>query len=267
MCKRMMHAIFSFWVVYSLLCAGLYVFQRKLMYLPSKQIGTPDTYGITGMQEHMIESDDGTLIQLWYRPAESGMPTIYYLHGNAGHIGDRAGILSSLANKGLGIAAINYRGYGKSEGTPDELGIYQDARAGLRWLLAQEIPLHDIAYYGESLGTGVAIKLASESSPKALFLQAPYTSVVNRAAEIYWYVPVRLLLKDHFDSLSRIGGVSTPLTVFHGELDGVIPVEHGKTLLEAANEPKKGIFFPQVEHNDFDSSIISQHVLERLRAF
>jgi fermentation-respiration switch protein FrsA (DUF1100 family) len=248
--------------LYLLLLAGMTFFQRKLMYFPNKNIAPPNEYGLWGIEEHFILSEDGTKLHLWYKPAKEGMPTIVYFHGNAGHIGDRANIIAAFASKGLGVVVTNYRGYGKSEGTPDEIGIYDDARASIKWLLGKEIPQHNIAFYGESLGTGVAIKMATEFTPKALFLQAPYTSVVNRAAEIHWYLPVKHLIRDHFNSLARIKQVTTPLTIFHGRKDNIIPVIHGETLLAAANNPKQGIFFDDIEHNNFDNSIISQHVLE-----
>ncbi len=251
--------------IYLLLLAGMTVFQRKFMYLPNKNIAPPNEYGLGGVEEHFILSEDGTKLHLWYKPAAEGFSTIVYFHGNAGHIGDRASLMAALAAKGLGVVMANYRGYGKSEGNPDEAGIFSDARAAVKWLLGKEIPLHDIAFYGESLGTGVAVKMATEFTPKALFLQAPYTSVVNRAAEIHWYFPVKHLIRDHFNSLARIAHVNAPLTIFHGRRDNVIPVIHGETLLAAANNPKQGIFFDEIEHNNFDNSIISQHVLDILK--
>ncbi len=104
--------------------------------------------------------------------------------------------------------------------------------------------------------------MPTEYNITALILQAPYKSVVGRAAEIYFYIPVKFLIKDHFDSIDKIAKVKAPLLIFHGILDVTIPAAHGKALLEAANEPKRAYFFPHVGHTDFDSALISVHVLD-----
>lgn len=249
---------------YLLLLAGMTVFQRKLMYLPVKEIEAPAHYGLQNVQDVKLTSEDGTQLHLWYKEAEHNLPTVLYFHGNAGHIGDRASLFGALANKGLGVAMISYRGYGKSEGSPSEKGVYKDARAAVKWLKSRGIPMSEIAFYGESLGTGVAIKTASEYAPKTLFLQAPYTSVINRASEIYWFLPVRLLIRDHYNSLATIPKVKSRVVIFHGAKDDVIPLKHGKTLFEAAAEPKQLFVFDDIQHNDFDNALISQHVLDIL---
>ncbi len=248
--------------VYLALVGYLFVRQRTLLYYPDTNIESPQQYGLAGFAEHFVPSD-GETIQLWYRQPLKGFPIIVYFHGNASHLGNRAGIYTALADKGFGVLAVSYRGYGKSTGTPSEEGFYYDARAALRFLTQEKnIPISRVLLFGESLGSGVAVQMAVEYPVAGLILQAPFTSVVTRAAELYFYIPVRLLLQDKFDSLSKIGKVKAPLLLFHGELDTVIPVNHGKTLFEAANQPKQAFFFPHVAHNDFDSSLISAHVLD-----
>lgn len=251
-------------VIYGVLVLGMMLFQRKLMYHPIVGEASPDQHGLTHFEDVEITSEDGVRLHLWYHEAHQGLPTIMYFHGNAGHLGDRSGLFAALAEKGLGVAAVSYRGYGKSSGSPCEKGIYADARAAIKWVKSRGIGLSNIAFYGESLGTGVATKMATEFSPHYLFLQAPYTSVVNRAAEIYWFVPVRYLIHDHFDSLSRIRQVRAPLMIFHGRMDPVIPINHAHRLLEYANEPKNAIFFDTVGHTEFDNQLIAQHVLDAL---
>ena len=103
--------------------------------------------------------------------------------------------------------------------------------------------------------------MASEHKVGALVLQAPYTSVVNRAAEIYFYLPVRYLIRDHYDSISKIKNVHSPLMIFHGELDATIPIKHGRALFDAANQPKEAVYFADIEHNNFDSSVIAENVM------
>ncbi len=263
MTKNMINFIVVCAILYATLVVVMTVFQRKLLYHPDKHIGAAEQYGLVGFSEYFVKTADGISVQMWYKPAKAGEKTIIYYHGNASHIGNRAGIYSALAGEGFGVLALSYRGYGKSDGEPSEQGIYSDARSAINFLTeTQKIPLDKIILYGESLGSGVAVQMASEQKFAALVLQAPYTSVTNRAAEIYWFLPVRLMLRDHFESLNKISLVKSPVLIFHGELDATIPIEHGKQLLAAANEPKQAVFFADVEHNNFDSGVIADHVRE-----
>lgn len=249
-------------LAYAAIVAYLYFNQRHLIYLPDKNVAAPEHYKLYGFQDIDTTASDGTSIQLWYRPAQKGFPTVIYYHGNAGHLGDRAAIFDALAAKGFGVLGVEYRGYGKSGGSPSEAGLYDDARAGMRFLTDQQhIPLDHILIYGESLGTGVAVQMASEYKVGALIIQAGYTSVAARAAEIYWYVPVNFLIQDKFYSLRKIASVKSPLLLFHGELDAVIPIAMGRALYDTATSPKESIYFPHNGHNDFDTRIIADHVL------
>lgn len=247
--------------VYGGMLGYLYVQQRQLIYHPGRDIAPPAAYGLSGFTEHFT-GPDGAKLQLWVHPARTGFPTFVYFHGNASHLGNRSDKLAALAARGFGVVGLSYRGYGKSDGTPSEAGLFDDARAAIAYAQAElGVPPSGMLLYGESLGSGVAVRMATERAVAGLVLEAPYTSVASRAAELYPYVPVKLLLKDHFDSLSRIAQLRCPLLVFHGELDDTIPVAHGRALLAAAPEPKDGVFFPQVGHNDFDNALISEHVL------
>ncbi len=239
----------------------MYVFQRRLLFLPDTNIAPPASYGLSDYKDIMAVSSDGYKIQLWYKEARAGYPTILYFHGNAANLANRAGSFAAFSNSGFGVLALSYRGYGKSEGTPSERGLYRDARAALAYLNYElHIPSDQVIFYGESLGSGVAVQLATEQKPALLVLEAPYTSVANRAAEIYFYIPVHLLIKDTFNSLKKIPQVKCPLLILHGAKDATIPIAHGKALYAAANEPKKTVFFDHVGHNDFDRDVISAHV-------
>lgn len=261
--SRMIIFFYTLLIIYGLVLAYLYLMQRHLIYMPDKAIAAPAEYGLAGFKDVRTLTADGLHVQLWHCPAANGFPTVLYLHGNASHLGNRAGILSALAERGFGVLGLSYRGYGKSEGSPTEIGLYEDARAAVRFLTEiQHLPLSQIVLYGESLGSGVAVQMATEFAVGGLVLQSPYTSVAGRAAEIYFYIPVRLLIKDRFDSIDKIARVTSPLLIFHGERDDTIPIAHGKALLALARAQKKAFFFPQVSHNDFDSGVISAHVLD-----
>lgn len=253
-------------ISYMAILVLLYTHQRRLIYLPEKSIRPPEAYGLSGFAELRADTPDHESIQLWYRPAMDGFPTISYFHGNASNLGGRAGLFAALAAKGFGVLAVSYRGYGSSSGSPSETGLYHDARTAIAFLTQQQhIPLSNILLYGESLGTGVAVQMATEFDVAALILQAPYTSVAARAAEIYYYVPVRLLIKDSYNSLAKIARVKAPLLLFHGHLDQTIPIAHAKTLFATAASKKEAVYFSGNAHNDFDSAVISEHVLRFCR--
>lgn len=240
-------------VFYGMLVGSMYALQRHLMYFPSKEIASPATYDLAEMQDVMTTAKDGTKVQLWVHPPKEQKPAIIYFHGNAGNLAHRASEFRLWLDEGFGVIAISYRGYGKSEGEPSEQGLYADARAAIEYTRNEmKIPDKSIVLYGESLGTGVAVQMGTEYNLGALILEAPYTATVDRAAELYPYLPVRLVMKDQFLSHEKIGKVHMPLQIFHGELDNVIPIAHGKKMLELANEPKEGNFYPNVHHVDFD---------------
>ncbi len=243
----------SLGIFYGTVCGVMYAAQRYLMYFPDTHISAPSAYGLSGVQDIMTDSKDGTPIQLWVSPARANFPTIIYFTGNAGNLSHRASEFKLWVEHGFGLVALSYRGYGKSQGNPTEEGLYDDARTAIAYAQnSLKTPDHQIVLYGESLGTGVAIQMATEFSLGALILEAPYTSTADRGAELYPYLPVRLIMKDQFRSSEKIGQVKTPVQIFHGEKDTIIPVEHGRALFALANEPKEAHFYPNIGHVDFD---------------
>jgi fermentation-respiration switch protein FrsA (DUF1100 family) len=251
-------------VAYLALIVCMVLFQRRLMYYPVKAIAEPTTYGLKNIEEVFIHSSDGVQLQTWVNKAKDGYPTIVYFHGNAFHLGERASKFSSFCDAGFGLIAVSYRGFGKSTGRPSEMGIYSDARASVEYALSKRnLPLGGLIYYGESLGTGVAVQMASERHPALLVLEAAYTSVETRSAELYPFViGVRRLVRDKYDSLSKIKNVSAPLLMLHGEKDPTIPLRHGQTLFAAANEPKSIVTYPDVHHTDYSGEQIIAPLIE-----
>lgn len=246
---------------YAGVCGYLYLNQRRMIYRPDTQIEPPEAYGLTGFEDVLIRHESAAL-QLWVHAAAKDMPTIVYFHGNASHLGNRAGILAALAALGFGVVALSYRGYGKSVGLPSEAGLYEDARAALQYTMETlGVPLSKIMLFGESLGTGVAVQMASEYAVSGLVLQAAYLSVAQRAAELYPYIPVKFLIKDKFNSLIKISTIQCPILFFHGELDDTIPFLHGKQLFGAVKNRKKFVSFHDVNHGDFVPAIVANEVL------
>lgn len=254
----MSNLAFALLIAYGAVAAAIALFQRKLMYHPNKHINPPEAYGLKDVEDIMLRSGDGTPIQVWKHKAKDGFPTIIYFHGNAGNIADRAAKFSSFIDYGYGLLALSYRGFGKSEGAPEERGIYNDARAVVDYARTRlHIPPGKLIYFGESLGSGVAVQMASESTPALLMLEAAYTSVETRSAEMFPYVLfARKLVRDKYDSLAKIRAVRAPLVMIHGAQDSTIPLAHGRRLFAAAHEPKSMVVYPEVNHTDYTNEQI-----------
>ncbi|MBM3535039.1 MAG: alpha/beta hydrolase [Alphaproteobacteria bacterium] len=238
-----------------LLLGLLYVGQRGLLYQPDPR--PPDAAALhhAGFRPLAVRTTDGLDLAAWHRPAPEGRATVILFQGNAGNLGDRLHLAMPLALRRFGIVLAPYRGYGGAPGKPTEEGLVRDGRAVLEALEAAGVPRDRTVLWGESLGSGIATWLAAEAAAegrriRALVLQAPFTSVWQRAGEIYPFVPARWLVLDRFDNLSRIAEIGTPLLIVHGEADAVIPASHGRRLLEAAREPKTGVFVRGADHND-----------------
>jgi len=199
-----------------------------------------------------VTSADGTRINGWYIPHEDPRAVVLYCHGNAGHLAHREMLLRRLHNElGVSVLIFDYRGYGRSEGSPNEKGVLADARAARAWLADREgIDQKEIVLMGRSLGGGVAVDLAAADGARGLILESTFTSLPDVGASYYPWLPVRWIMRNRFDSLSKIAGYSGPLLQSHGEADRMVPYELGCRLFEAANEPKQFIRFPDRLHND-----------------
>lgn len=238
-------------VGYGAMVAFAYFAQRALMYFPDRTRTSPVQAGLPEAEEIVLETADGEKLIAWYVPAAEGRPVVLYFHGNGGALVHRLRRFRGLIANGNGLLALSYRGYGGSSGSPTEEGLLADAAAAYAFAAAR-YPAERIAVFGESLGAGVAIWLAATSPVARILLQAPYTSIVEIAAAAYPFLPVRFLLKDTYRSDERIGGVSAPVLVIHGERDRVVPIEYGKRLYVLIRAPKKFVRFPEGGHVDLD---------------
>jgi fermentation-respiration switch protein FrsA (DUF1100 family) len=230
----------------------MYVFQRNLIYFPDRHIPDLKKFQAQDMEVVTLKTQDNITLKSWYIPAQKNKPTILYLHGNAGHIGYRMPLVREFIKSGLGLFLLEYRGYGGNKGSPTETGLYEDSETALNYLIKQGISPQKIAVFGESLGTGVATKLASEHQFCALILQSPFTSLVSLSQHHYPW----LILKpwDQFNSIARIKKINTPLLVLHGTKDRIVPYSEGLTLYQEANKPKKMITLKNYDHSNLWSS-------------
>lgn len=253
---------------YAVFTAAIYLAQRRMMYFPATYLPSPIDAGLAEAQAVTLKTSDGLDLVAWHVPVSpsGGLPTIVYLHGNAGNIAGRVFRARPFAKAGYGVLLVEYRGYGGNPGSPTEEGLYADGRAALAYLAEQGIGPERIVLFGESLGSGVAVRMASEIPAHALVLEAPFTSATDVAADVYWFLPVRRLLKDHFDSLSRIGDIDAPLLIIHGEHDRTVPTKLGRRLLAAAREPRTGVFIPNAGHNDLPAHGSDRIVLDFLNS-
>ena len=235
-------------IVYLALLLLLYLGQRRMMYFPDRSLITPAAAGFPEAKAENIKAGDGETIQIWYRPPNIGKPLILYFHGNAGQIAGRAERFTLLSKSGHGILALSYRGYGPSSATPTEPGLIMDGRAAFAYALAKGHQPQDIFLVGESLGTGIAITLAVETPVGGVILEAPFSSALAVAQSAYWMFPMRALMKDHFRSDLKIAKINTPLLIFHGTADPVMPIRFSKELFDLAKEPKTFVEIPGGGH-------------------
>lgn len=240
-------------IAYVAICAFMWFFQGHIIFVPSGYAGTPEEAGLTHTEALRLKASDGVSIAAWYHPAAEGYPTIVHFHGNGGTLSGRGRYFRLLTEQGFGLLAIDYRGYGTSEGSPTEEGVYMDARAAMDYATRTlSIPPERLIIYGESLGTAVATQMATEYQSGALVLQSPFTSMEAMAEESYGWLPVRLILKYRFDSLAKIPNIHTPLLLFHGEQDNIVPISLARQLFAAAPMPKESVYFPDKAHNNLD---------------
>lgn len=241
--------------IYASVVGAMYLIQRNMMYHPAGDLPMPADVGLTDMEVVRLQTSDGLELVAWYRPATAphGAELVHF-HGNAGNITHRADRARRLLDAGFGLLLVSYRGFGDNPGKPSETGLFADGRAAMAFMAARGVPGARLGLIGESLGTGVAVRMASEHEVGAVVLEAPYTSTADVGQRCYPIVPVKLLMKDRFDSLSVITRIGAPLLVVHGEKDRVIPVEFGRTLFAAAQEPKRAMFYPDAGHGDLHAS-------------
>jgi fermentation-respiration switch protein FrsA (DUF1100 family) len=238
--------------LYAATALTLWAMQRELMYFPDASRSVPPSFYpmLAGVEEARVTTADGLELVAWYAPAPTGRPTVVLFHGNHGSLRSLRYRLKSFMDARMGALVLAYRGYSGNPGTPTEQGLYADARATLDWLEARGVRRQSTVLYGQSLGSGVATKMAAERELGALILEAPYTSTVDVAANRFPIIPVQWLMEDRFESLSRIAAISEPLLVMHGDADTVIPQSLGRRLFAAANEPKERFWPTGVGHND-----------------
>ena len=204
-------------------------------------------------EEVTLTTSDGEHIFAWHVAPGDGKPVILYFHGNGGALHYRVARFDKLIADGIGLVAVEYRGYGGIERHPERARPDRRRRSRL-CVCRRALSVPQIVVWGELLGTGVAVALAAEKPVGRVILEAPFTSAVAVAAIRYWYMPVRLLMKDQFHSDERIAKVTAPLLILHGVKDQTVPSPMGEQLFELANKPKHIVKFLDGGHEDLDNN-------------
>lgn len=229
----------------------LLVFEKHLIYFPMRAHEvTPAGLGLA-YEEVELRAEDGVRLHGWFLPVKGSRLTVLVCHGNAGNVShrlDRALLMQSRLS--VDTLLFDYRGYGSSEGSPDEQGTYRDARAAYRWLIARGQSPERLVLFGESLGSAVALQLALEVEARALVLESPFASVPEMARAVYPFLPIWPLVRTRYDNIAKVARLRMPLLVMHGERDEIVPFAQGRRVFDKAPEPKRFFAIPGASHND-----------------
>lgn len=245
---------------YAVCIALVMALEDRLIFFPSKG-GRVVGPGV----DLELRAEDGVRLHARYIERPGAEQMLLYLHGNAGNLANRSDVLEQLAKLDAHVLALEYRGYGLSEGAPSEAGVYLDAQAAYDWAVAH-VPAKHLWVLGESLGGGPACELASTREVGGLILLTAFTSIADMAALSFPWLPVRLMVRTRFDNLVKLARVRAPVMVIHGRRDELVPFEMGERLFATAAQPKHRLWLEQAGHNDvfFTEGAL---VIEEIRRF
>ncbi len=261
---------------YLLICVSLYFWQNRLIFLPSQVIQTiPDDFGLSyedvwipitttlGMKEHLHG---------WWIPVADPQGVILYLHGNGSNVGANITQAQRFQEMGFSVMLIDYRGYGRSEGSfPTEQQVYEDANSALSYLLAfQQLQPEEVFLYGHSLGGAIAIELATHSpNLGGMIIQSSFTSMTDMVIHLkrYNWLPIKLILHHKFDSIAKIKAIQIPILFIHGTKDEVVPSYMTEMLYDAATATHKEILLVPDALHDNVATVAGKRYLETVEKF
>ena len=255
--------LLSFLLVYFFILVFTYLFQRNLLYHPNENNYSGDKISVL-IETIKIKTKDNIELTSWYHLKDiSEYKTILFLHGNAGNLENRIHKINHFKNMNINFLIISWRGFSGNKGKPTEQGLYEDAKSAVNWLKSNGITEKNIIIYGESLGTGVAVEIAQNKNFAGVILESPFTSMIDAGKDKYPFLPVRLLLKDKYESDKKIKNIKSPILIMHGKVDNIVPFYMGKKLYELANKPKYFYF------SDYDNHMMeyNKSLLNSLKSF
>ena len=249
----------SITLAYLVINLFIYSYQRNLLYNPSENNYLNDKINFN-YKEIFIETDKNIKLKSWFINKDlKKFKTVVFFHGNAGNLLNRVHKINELNKLDINILLTSWRGFSGNKGKPSEKNLYYDAQQIINWLKVQGLDNKDIVLYGESLGTGVATELASKNNFGGIILESPFTSMADVAKLYYPYLPVNLLLKDRYDTKSKIIDIRTPILIMHGKEDNIVPQKMGLELFEKANNPKFSYFPESDDHMmEYNSQLLNK---------
>lgn len=239
--RQSMSLVYIF-VAYVLLLALVRFFEHRMIFFPNYPGRLEgDWHPRTLSPEDVwLTTADGIRLHAWWIPSANAKFTFLAFHGNASNIANRAPVYEFLRDTPANVLALEYRGYGHSEGTPSEAGLYLDAEAAYRYLVStKRLDPKSILSFGQSLGTAVAAHLAAHQAVGGLILEAPFPSASRVASKTFWFLPgLSLLVRSQFDTQSKLKQITVPILVVHCTQDPVLPCQFGQEVYDAARSPK-----------------------------
>jgi fermentation-respiration switch protein FrsA (DUF1100 family) len=243
---RIRRVLITVAATYIAVCVLLFLFQSHLIYFPTRgeYDTTPADIGLE-YEDLILGTADGRSIAAWYVGRAGAKGSVIFCHGNAGNMADRLYDIKLLTSQGYNVLIFDYAGYGRSEGRPTERATYEDAEAVWRYLVEVrgESPQR-VVLFGRSLGGAVAIELAQRHAPAALVVESTFTRLADVGQTHYPLLPVRLLLRHDYDSISKVPGLLCPKLFLHGTDDELIPIDQARRLFLRASPPKEFIETP-----------------------
>ena len=247
-----------FVIIYFLIIFLVYVFQEKLLYNPNENNYSNDKLEIK-IEKVKIKTKDKIDLLAWYHVKENkNYKTILFLHGNAGSLVNRIHKINKFKDININFLLLAWRGFSGNSGRPTEKGLYEDAESAVRWLESQGIKKSKIIIYGESLGAAVATEISQNKNFAGLILESPFTSMIDVGKNVYPFLPVKLLLKDKYESFKKIKNINIPILIMHGKDDKIVPFYMGQKMYELANEPKYSYFTEYDNHiMEYDVNLLN----------
>ena len=224
-------------LAYAAFALLLFLMQERMLFLPTGELwATPARAGLA-FEEVWLDTADGERLHAWWVPHPEARATVLFSHGNAGNISHRLESLELFNELGVSVLIYDYRGYGRSTGRPDEAGLYLDGETALDWLEnSRGLRPQRLVQFGRSMGAAVAARLAERRGARCLVVESAFTSVPDRGAELYWWLPVRWLARIEMDTRRAVADSSAPVLVVHSRDDEIVPFAHGRRLLDAAGD-------------------------------
>ena len=260
----------TFGAVYLLVLLVFRLFEHRLVFFPDypgRLAGDWQPKGLP-VEDVWLETGDGVKLHAWWIPSATSQFTFVAFHGNAANVAARAEVFRFLHALPANVLAVEYRGYGRSEGSPTEAGLYLDAQAAYDYLARQRgIAPGRIISYGQSLGTAVAVDLAAKREVGGIVLEAPFPSARAVARRVYWFLPgLELMARSKFDTAGKLPGIHAPILIVHCVRDPVLALPHGEEVYARAREPKT-IWRVEGECHEEASLIAPAEYRAQLQAF